>query len=100
MDDQIRSRRGVSQNNNFGSKKKSRRKKKKGTAEKEGKWLISINYVLLSVYSDFLLFTLNLPFYTEIHFVKSNLYFIDWENFQDKLHQKLYTLLTNLILMR
>ena len=37
MDDQIRSRRGVSQNNNLGSKKKSRRKKKKGTAEKEGK---------------------------------------------------------------
>ena len=56
MDDQIRTRRGVSQNNNFGSKKRSRRRMKKGTAEKEGKWLISINYVLLSVYSDFFTF--------------------------------------------
>ena len=92
MDDQIRSRRGVSQNDNFGSKKRSRRRKKKSTEEKEGKWLISINYVLLSVYSDFLLSTLNLPFYTEIYFVKSNLHSIDWENFQDKFHHKLYTL--------
>ena len=68
MDDQIRSRRGVSQNDNFGSKKRSRRRKKKSTEEKEGKWLISINYVLLSVYSDF--FT----FYIESSILHRNLF--------------------------
>ena len=37
MDDQTRSRRGLSQNDDLGARKRSRRRKKKSKAEKEGK---------------------------------------------------------------